>query len=62
MNKAERIYQLVIRERPRSGVSVSEILELCEFLERESPRAIAARILDYLDGYSDTTYNLTGES
>lgn len=49
MNKAERVYQLVIRENPRADVTVSELLELCEYLHRESPKAIAMRVLDYLN-------------
>lgn len=49
MNKAERVYQLIIRERPRAEVSMSSLLELCEFLPSESPRAIAMRVLDYLN-------------
>lgn len=52
MNKAERVYQLIIRENPRADVTFSEVLELCEYLNHESPKAIAMRVIDFLQANS----------
>lgn len=49
MNKADRVYRLIRRENPRADITVSDLLDLCEYLHRESPKAIAVRVLDHLN-------------